>query len=878
MMNDIRWKSLTKLLEQQVSSKFLPGAQLRIATIDKARQQVNTIYEHSTSEYTNDSLFRMYSQTKVLTATAILILLDRKLIASIDDPISNYLPEFLNHKVAVNVSNNNQKMDLKRFNTYFNLNNTSKNISSENLSKTHPNVKIMDMFLNTIVKTGKLDLINENLAHSDMIDEANVIFGGPVGITGLKLHVKGFHKNISNSKVKVENILASDDKVMGWWSFEGIHSGPWLNVTPTNEHCSANVFSYFDLQDGKVSRYHLSLKTMLDGKEITLNTVEHFGPKGKIKTVTRPSKHPIRVSNLLTHTSGIDYKGLLPYDETTDGLNGMDIEEFKKLAYDSNNRKIQNITEWTKRLAEIPATNDPGQYFEYGFGLDIASSLIEKVSGIPFQEFVKHEILDPLEMHDTYFYATDENKSKLVPFYRAKKEKDDELFIVDDGGNNLNKGSPPCQYLKDTHSRIYGGGGGVEQIRGGLVSSINDWTKFAAMLLNKGTWNHKRILSEEMVEYGTSDILEHATYGNSKELYRNSSYCLLGRLSVGGNGITSYGWGGMGGTTFFINPKRNFMFLFMTSRWTDQKMFLIQNDINKEMYKILNQPKTIHFIRHLKCTANVVVENVMKKYNVPHSDIIGVLGGRREDQYPGLRDETWDAMSSDTLFDSPLIDAAIKYGETTLQENVFEKANNVDVIISSSLERAVHTGLLAYPNFKRSIILSDDIREFTGPYLGEKRHLISEIVTKFDKHKLLLDTSLCHEKDNYFILNVEESNASAVKRSIKFANILNDRIENEISVICHGGFTTRIFFNFDEVDKSDSSIVHQIDYVGDRSYLDTFTNGEIKSFHMECVKNNKDGMMMKEHNNNTRFIFRPASSLSLIKDTTTVAVGNVSKL
>ena len=63
-----------------------------------------------------------------------------------------------------------------------------------------------------------------------------------------------------------------------------------------------------------------------------------------------------------------------------------------------------------------------------------------------------------------------------------------------------------------------------------------------------------------------------------------------------------------------------------------------------------------------------------------------------------------------------------------------------------------------------------------------------------------------------------------------------------------------------------------------RSYLDTFTNGEIKSFHMECVKNNKDGMMMTEHNNNTRFIFRPASSLSLIKDTTTVAVGNVSKL
>ena len=51
----------------------------------------------------------------------------------------------------------------------------------------------------------------------------------------------------------------------------------------------------------------------------------------------------------------------------------------------------------------------------------------------------------------------------------------------------------------------------------------------------------------------------------------------------------------------------------------------------------------------------------------------------------------------------------------------------------------------------------------------------------------------------------------------------------------------------------------------------------LNQFHMECAKNNKDGMMMTEHNNNTRFIFRPASSLSLIKDTTTVAVGNVSK-
>lgn len=116
----------------------------------------------------------------------------------------------------------------------------------------------MRTYLEEVVAQGRLELI-EALSRADMVDEANQAFGGPEGRAGLVAHVKGFRRNIDDLHVNVERIVAGDDAVMAWWSFSGVHVGPWLGRQPTGSPIRGTVFSLFDLVDGLISRYRLFL-------------------------------------------------------------------------------------------------------------------------------------------------------------------------------------------------------------------------------------------------------------------------------------------------------------------------------------------------------------------------------------------------------------------------------------------------------------------------------------------------------------------------------------------------------------------------------------------------------------------------------------------
>lgn len=122
----------------------------------------------------------------------------------------------------------------------------------------HTPFALMQTYLDDVVAGGQLDRIEE-LAHDDMVDEANQAFGGPPGRAGLVAHVKGFRRNIPDAEVSIERIVAGDSEVMAWWRFSGTHSGPWLGREPTGRQISATVFSFFELDTGKVRRYRLWL-------------------------------------------------------------------------------------------------------------------------------------------------------------------------------------------------------------------------------------------------------------------------------------------------------------------------------------------------------------------------------------------------------------------------------------------------------------------------------------------------------------------------------------------------------------------------------------------------------------------------------------------
>lgn len=122
----------------------------------------------------------------------------------------------------------------------------------------NPAEKLMHVFLIDVVGNGNLRLIEE-IAQPDMVDEANLVFGGPAGREGLVAHVKGFQKNIGTPNVTIHRIIGNDAEVMSWWSFEGVHVGPWMNLKPTNKVITATVFSFFNLEKTRIKRYQLWL-------------------------------------------------------------------------------------------------------------------------------------------------------------------------------------------------------------------------------------------------------------------------------------------------------------------------------------------------------------------------------------------------------------------------------------------------------------------------------------------------------------------------------------------------------------------------------------------------------------------------------------------
>lgn len=123
--------------------------------------------------------------------------------------------------------------------------------------------ELMETYLLDVVANGRVELIEE-LALPDMVDEANQAFGGPPGRAGLVAHVLGFRRNLGDLTLTVERVVAGTDTVMAWWSFRGTHVGPWLNRTPTGQPISGTAFSFFDLIDGRISRYQVWLHAEMD--------------------------------------------------------------------------------------------------------------------------------------------------------------------------------------------------------------------------------------------------------------------------------------------------------------------------------------------------------------------------------------------------------------------------------------------------------------------------------------------------------------------------------------------------------------------------------------------------------------------------------------
>ncbi|HSF55300.1 MAG TPA: serine hydrolase domain-containing protein, partial [Algoriphagus sp.] len=137
---------------------------------------------------------------------------------------------------------------------------------------------------------------------------------------------------------------------------------------------------------------------------------------GDTTYTTKPSSKEITIRHLLTHTSGLGY-GVIDGDER------MRMIYHKAGVMDLFTTESITIGESVKRLAKLPLHHEPGVKFTYSEGLDVLGYLIEVVSGMSFDEFLKTRLFEPLGMNDTRFYLNDAQAPRLVTVHTRKDGK-----------------------------------------------------------------------------------------------------------------------------------------------------------------------------------------------------------------------------------------------------------------------------------------------------------------------------------------------------------------------------------------------------------------------------------------------------------------------
>ena len=258
---------------------------------------------------------------------------------------------------------------------------------------------------------------------------------------------------------------------------------------------------------------------------------------------TRPAKNPIRVLDLLIHTSGFSYA----FFKTFPG--GGAVEQM----YLDNKVGEFDVTneEFVTLLSKMPLKYEPGTTWWYSHSTDVLGRLIEVVSGMTLGEFIDKRIARPLGMNDTAFTVAPDKVARFVePFDEDKKG----LIL---------------QYTDPTRPVKWEAGGH------GLTATVMDYARFAHMLLNKGSLDGAQVLGKKTVELMTMDHV--GTVFDRGPFYlpgQSHGFGLLGAVRTEGprapaglnpmdGSVGEYYWAGYAGTFFWVDPKEELVAVYM---------------------------------------------------------------------------------------------------------------------------------------------------------------------------------------------------------------------------------------------------------------------------------------------------------------------------
>ncbi len=251
------------------------------------------------------------------------------------------------------------------------------------------------------------------------------------------------------------------------------------------------------------------------------------------------------IQHLLTHTSGLTY-GFLN-DHPVDHMYN-----------ESGVETASDLDEMIEKLCDMPLVNVPGSKWRYSVATDVCGYLVQKLSDIPFDDFLKEQIFEPLDMEDTGFYVPEDESHRFAANYQ--RTADDGMQLID---------SPETSpYLK--RRSMHSGGGG-------LVSTAADYLKFSSMLLGGGQYDGTRILGVKTLELMTANHLPNngdlASMG--QETFAETPFNGIGfglGFSVMLDPVEArilgsageFAWGGAASTYFWVDPEEDMTVIFLT--------------------------------------------------------------------------------------------------------------------------------------------------------------------------------------------------------------------------------------------------------------------------------------------------------------------------
>ena len=279
--------------------------------------------------------------------------------------------------------------------------------------------------------------------------------------------------------------------------------------------------------------------------------------------------HPPTMQELMTHTAGFVYGffGETPVDK-----------EYRKAGV----MQSKSLQEFIDKLAKIPLAYQPGTRWVYSASMDIQGYIIEKLSGQTLPDFMQEHIFKPLGMKDSGFFVPADKRGRFVTVYRSN-EKGEVVPAPGFGGDYAEQPTMPS------------GGGG-------MVTTAEDYFRFAEMLANGGELNGVRILSPAAVHLMSTNHLAPnlltGEFGIGVQVMRlglGYGYdCAVEFDPAEANlpdGRGTFFWDGAAGTWFWIDPKNDIVFVGMIQRVLGPDSPNVEYQSRPAVYQALLNPK-----------------------------------------------------------------------------------------------------------------------------------------------------------------------------------------------------------------------------------------------------------------------------------------------